>query len=273
MVAQYYTTADRSRIIGSFKGKPDFDVADFFQRLEAGADFYAKWAAGEAQHRRKPSDAKRSFEALHDQLTKLVGDLVGAKTQLGFERNRSRRVSRARAKTVLKLSAIKADRDRWALLYGAAEELADREGALPDLELEFEDLGDGGSPVPVWPIDRQLELALETEGGIAWLQRVVQAAAEAIDIRHAGNRADEALHWLVRHLQKLYLDAAAAPSGLTYDDAAGTAAGEFFDFLLGCVGPLGVTSNGEALRARLRRQREEAGETFRYLMQRRLDRR
>lgn len=272
-MAQHYTTEDRSRIICSFKGKPNFDLADFFRRLEATADFYTKWAAGGAHHRRKPSDAKRSFEVLRDQLTKLLGDLVSAETQLGFERNRSRRVARARAKIVLRLNAIKADRDLWALLYGAAEELADREGALPDLELEFEDLGDGGSPVPMWPIDRQLELALETGSGIAWLQRVVQAATRAFDIRHAGNRADEALHWLVRHLQKLYLDTAAAPSGLTYDDAAETAAGEFFDFLLGCVGPLGVTSNGEALRARLRRQREEAGETFRYLMQRRLERR
>lgn len=220
-----YSKEEREEILASFEHK--ISRKTFLANVEKGARFLNL-----QKSRITPGQAKRVFGRLRAAL----------KRHIEFDaamQNAARRVGRP-ANEQTHLNKITADPLLWGQLYSAAEDCADREGSLPDREAALVDLADlDGGPsnhVLNWPIQEQIEEALKSPEGRAWLLRVVTEAERRcqLDIelegdaaearaprkrkkatgnkRLSGNRPNEALYGFVRYLTRFYFAAAKQPS-------------------------------------------------------------
>jgi hypothetical protein len=214
----YYTKADQLAILASLQRKTDSDAESFLAKVEVAATICVDWSDARSDHTTKLSDSKRRFERLELTLVKLIEDRAAIDVHHADDSNQSRRIARGQARTERYLKAIKDDQDSYEYLRTTSEELADYEGCLPNSKLEWVVSLDGSNRIVIWPVEEQIEKALETLNSLTWLRRVVaesknrvelemELAAEAAESRarpgmrqalvakrRGGNRPDEPLH-------------------------------------------------------------------------------
>ena len=98
--------------------------------------------------------------------------------------------------------------------------------------------------------EEQIDLALGSVAGTAWLARVAAEAIARIELglAPASNRGNEIAEALERALVGIYVQAAAKPRDPVYDEVhAGGHAGEMLDYLSACLQPIGDDRKPEAL--------------------------
>jgi hypothetical protein len=237
---RYYDLDQRRAILHSVQLKPDVNPDELLERIEWWVDAYLLPLAAKAHERRTADQTRREFCSLAARARKYQTDLAVAQPDAACHR----RLVRGRAALKMKLKHIRDDIDLRNDLLAAAETVADREWELPDLSFERDAAG-----TFIWPLEEQIDLALGSVAGMAWLARV---AAEAIarieaDLGPAGNRGNELAEALDRALVGICAEVAAHPQGPAFNDAEGRHVGELLDFLCACLRPIGDPRSPEAL--------------------------
>jgi hypothetical protein len=135
------------------------------------------------------------------------------------------------------------------VLEHAAQQLATRDGQLPDLAPDQIELPTvpGADPSlryhsSFWPVEKQLERSLAS---LRWLQRcVAEASSLAGDEKTTtGNRPNEAKHGLYRQIACIYSENALNPQNPQQDIIEETYFGEVLEFFEACLLPLGVVDS------------------------------
>ena len=217
----YYSEADISNILQTFKPRPDLDRDEFARHLEIAAIWFVNLAA--AGKGAPPSLLQREWEQLARKIEGLLADF----DQMGVRQ--------------------RADLD------GAAEQLAQRTGTLPDLAPERIELPPvpGAEPSPldytmVWPVAEQIEKSL---AALRWLHQCTTEAASRARNEKAkpGNRPIEPKHEFFQVLIDLYNEGATAPDEPRKDWANREYHGESLDFLKACLQPLNMPDTREVI--------------------------
>jgi hypothetical protein len=225
---RYYDVDQQRIILHSVKLKPDVDPGDLIAAVEAAADFALNHAAGYERYRLTPDEIRRKFASLHKWLAAYLRDVQVVRP----DRATRRRMARARAAADELLAEICSDVELRSTLEIAAERLADREERLPDLPPEKTPSG-----VVIWPVERQIDLALQSHPGMAWLSRVAKEVINR-ELAPAGNRADETATIVLGLMMNLYLRVASRPQKWVISPN-GQVRGELLDFLVGVLRPIG----------------------------------
>ncbi|MCH8112080.1 MAG: hypothetical protein IH905_09040 [Proteobacteria bacterium] len=210
----YYSEGSIKSILQTFKPRSDLDRDEFVRRLENAAWWFVNLAA--AGKAKPPSTLQRKWE---QRARKIEGLLADFGQMSGRERGD---------------------------LEWAAEQLAQRTGALPDLAPDRIELPPvpGTEPSPsdyttVWPVAEQIEKSL---AAIRWLCECVTEAALWAKYQKAtpGNRPIEEKHDFYRAVARIYEEAAEDPRNPQKDRINGGWSGEVLDMLQACLQPLGV---------------------------------
>ncbi len=210
----YYSEGNIKSILQAFKPRSDLDRGEFVRRLENAAWWFVNLAATDKA--KPPSTLQREWE---QRARKIEGLLADFDQMSGWERGD---------------------------LEYAAEQLAQRTGALPDLAPDRIDLPPvpGAEPSPsdyttVWPVAEQIEKSLAT---VRWLGECVTEAALWAEYQKAdpGNRPIEAKHDFYRTVVGVYEEAAQDPKNPVKNRINGDLCGEVLDFIEGCLQPLSV---------------------------------
>ena len=219
----YYSEGNIKSILQTFKPRSDLDRDEFVRRLENAAWWFVNLAA--ADKAKPPSTSQRKWE---QRARKIEGLLADFGQMSGWERGD---------------------------LEYAAEHLAQRTGALPDLAPERIELPPvpGAEPSPsdyttVWPVAEQIEKSLAT---LRWLRECVIEAALWAEYQKAtsGNRPIEAKHDFYRTVFSIYEEAAENPRDPYKDPTKETPSGEVLDMLQACLQPLGVLDSKSIINA------------------------
>ncbi len=210
----YYSEVNIKDILQTFKPRSDLDRDKFVRRLENAAWWFVNLAATDKA--KSPSTLQREWE----QRARKIEELLANFAQMsGGERGD---------------------------LEWAADQLAQRTGALPDLAPDRIELPPvpGAEPSPsdyttVWPVAEQIEKSLVA---LRWLHECVTEAALWAEYQKAdpGNRPIEAKHDFYRTVVRIYEEAAEDPQNPQEDRTEGTFSGEMLDMLQACLKPLGV---------------------------------
>jgi hypothetical protein len=238
---RYYDLDQRRTILQSVQLKSDVDPDRLLDRIEWWVHAYLLPLAAIAHERRTPDQTRREFRSLATRVRKYQTDKAAPQPDATCRR----RLNRGRAALEMKLKRIRDDIDLRNDLLGAAARIADLEGELPDLSSECDLAG-----TVIWPLEEQIDLALGSIAGAAWLARVADEAIARIefDLRPAGNRGNELAEALERALVTIYAQAAARARDPVYDEVhAGGHAGEMLVFLRSCLQPIGDDRLPEAL--------------------------
>lgn len=210
----YYSDANIEDVLQSFKHRSDLDEEQFARRLEVTAHWFVNLAASGAG--KPPSTLQRKWGRLAEKLEACIAEFGQIR---GGEQ---------------------------ADLEYAAEQLARRDGQLPDLAPDQIELPTvpGADPLLVyhsvfWPVEKQLRQSLAS---LRWLQ---QCAAEASSLAGdekttPGNRPIEAKHGLYRQIACIYSENALNPQNPQQDRIEETYFGEVLKFFEACLWPLGV---------------------------------
>ena len=210
----YYSDANIEDILQSFEHRSDLDEEQFVRRLEVTALWFVDLAASGAG--KPPSTLQRKWGRLAEKLEACITefDQVGGREQ--------------------------------GVLEHAAQQLATRDGQLPDLAPDQIELPTvpGADPSlryhsSFWPVEKQLERSLAS---LRWLQRCVAEAASSAgnEKTKPGNRPNEAKHGFYRTLACIYDEAALNPRNPQKGRIDGTFHGEVFEFIATCLHPLGL---------------------------------
>ncbi len=225
----YYSEGSIKSILQTFKPRSDLDRDKFVRRLENAAWLFVNLAA--AGKAKPPSTLQLKWE---QRARKIEGLLADFGQMSGGERGD---------------------------LEYAAEQLAQRTGALPDLAPDTIELPPvpGAEPSPsdyttVWPVAEQIEKSLAT---LRWLRECVTEAALWAEYQKAdsGNRPIEEKYDFYRTVVSIYEEAAENPRNPYKDPTKGTPSGEVLDLLEACLRPLGVLDSKSGIHA----TRERAG--------------
>ena len=226
---RYYSEGNIESILQTFKPRSDLDRDEFARRLENAAWRFVNLAA--AEKAKPPSTLQRDWEQRARKIERLLANFD---QMSGWER---------------------------ADLEWAAEQLAQRTGALPDLAPDTIELPPvpGAEPSPsdyttVWPVAEQIEKSLAT---LRWLRECVTEAALWAEYQKTtpGNRSIEEKHEFYRTVFSIYEEAAENPRNPYKDPTKGTPSGEVLDLLEACLRPLGVLDSKSGIHA----TRERAG--------------
>ena len=226
---RYYSESDIESIFQTFKPRSDLDRVEFVRRLENAAWWFVNLAATDKA--KPPSTLQRDWV---QRAKKIEGLLADFGQMSGWERGD---------------------------LEYAAEQLAQRTGALPDLAPDRIELPPvpGAEPSPsdyttVWPVAEQIEKSL---AAVRWLRECVTEAALWAEYQKAdsGNRPIEEKHDFYRTVVSIYEEAAENPRNPYKDTTKETPSGEVLDLLEACLRPLGVLDSKSVIHA----TRERAG--------------
>ena len=211
---RYYTTADIENILQTFAPRSDLDQDEFARDLEIAAIWFVGTAtAGKAP---APSTSQREWERCARKIEVLLADFDQMDTRKRED------------------------------LKGAAEQLAQRFEALPDLAPDRIELPPvpGAEPSPldytmVWPVAEQIEKSL---AALRWLHQCTTEAASRAENEKAepGNRPIEPKHFFYLTVIGIYEEAAEYPQDSQKDRRKGTLSREAFDMLHACLKPLGI---------------------------------
>lgn len=238
---RYYDPSQRQEILQSVQLKPDIDPDKLLDRIEWWVHACLLPLAAKAHERRTADQTRREYRSLAARVRKYQTDTAVVQPNSACRR----RLARGRAALQLKLKHIRDDIDFRNDLLGAAERIADREGELPDLSFERDAAG-----TVIWPLEEQIDRALGSVGGAAWLARVADEAIARVELglAPASNRGNEIAEALERALVRIYVQSAAKPRDPVYHEVhAGGHAGEMLDFLRSCLQPIGDDRLPEAL--------------------------
>ncbi len=210
----YYNEGNIKSILQTFKPRSDLDRDEFVRPLENAAWRFVNLAATDKA--KPPSTLLRKWE----QRARMIEGLLADFSQMsGWEQG--------------------------DLIY-AAEQLAQRTGALPDLAADRIELPPvpGAEPSPpdymtVWPVAEQIKKSL---AAVRWLRECVTEAALWAEYQKAtpGNRPIEAKHNFYRTVVRIYEEAAEDPRNPQKDRIRGALSGEVLDMLQACLEPLDV---------------------------------
>ncbi len=210
----YYTTADIENILQTFAPRSDLDRDKFARDLEIAAIwFVGTAAAGKAA---APSTSQLKWE----RCARKIEGLLAAFDQMDTRERED--------------------------LKGAAEQLAQRFGVLPDLAPDRIDLPPvpGAEPSPldytmVWPVAEQIEKSL---AALRWLHQCATEAASRAENEKTkpGNRPIEPKHDFYLKVVGIYEEAAEYPQDSQKDRRKGTLSREAFDMLHKCLQLLDV---------------------------------
>lgn len=204
-------------------------------------------------------------DAARDQIIKRIADARLSYHVMNSERARqappSTRERNLQSMLTTLQDAARAFRDiepvDLAELEAAGADLAETEGGLPDvIAIQIADPGipDEIEPgvIKAWDARSQITASLER---LYWLIRCTEQALKRVHREKApkgGNRADEALHDLIKDLHSVYFEFGETPQN---PGRAGRE-GELMDFLEAALKPLGFEREREALYSLWRRATE-----------------
>jgi hypothetical protein len=210
-VEHAYSAKDQAWILKAWRRRPNAEEAVFAQ-IERDAQYFRCW--------REQAEAEPLSASRQERYWQRIAPKVAAAASA--------------------LAEALNDSCRYPDLIAAAHDVARANGLVPP-DPPGVSLGLG----VIWPAETRLEQA---HGGLELLRQVIERASERAASRKgpAGRQADEALHWFVRALDKVYRHTALEPERPTNNDE-GEKFGELLDFLDACLVPLGVERSVGAL--------------------------
>lgn len=228
-----YSPTERAAILSAFARKLDISGAKIDDRhviesLESAASFYVNWRDAVKVPDLAPSQQARYWNGV-------AGKLSAAQSALSDAAGHFRRMPE---------------------MHAAASDIARLDGVLPDFEAERVPIGeasDGAAQdfVRVWPVERQVERVSKL---IGWAVKVAERAKERATWLSMGKGPDEALHTLVRQIDRHYRSLAADPRNpKTENHTDNLKGGELLRFLDACLRPLGIHHTPETMTSLWRR--------------------
>jgi hypothetical protein len=183
----YYGDKDRAAILATFKPRDAFDSDVFFRRLESAAWWYVNLSAAKDEPVKSASVAERRWqtlsglaEKLRSALTKFVGAEAASPPSLMARKWAT--LAKQSERLFEQLTTLSAS--EYSDLFEAMDQIARRNGALPDFEPERSVLPplsnaekeEAISPgyVTLWPVEAQFDTSL---GVLVWLAERLAAAA------------------------------------------------------------------------------------------------